>query len=111
MSAKLKTLYAREILNSRATPTIEAVAILDDGSLGVSSVPSGASVGSYEALELIDNDPNRYLGKGVLTAVGHINGEIAQKLIGVSFGSLAEIDEALIKLDGTPNKSRLGTNA
>ena len=64
MSTKLKTLYAREIINSRAIPTIEAVAILDDGSLGVSSVPSGASVGTYEALELVDNDPNRYLGKG-----------------------------------------------
>lgn len=111
MSAKLKTLYAREILNSRAIPTIEAVAVLEDGSLGVSSVPSGASVGTYEALELTDNDPNRYLGKGVLTAISHINGEIAQKLMGGEFGSLAEIDETLIKLDGTPNKSRLGANA
>lgn len=109
--AILKSLYAREILDSRATPTIEVVSILDDGSVGVASVPSGASTGTYEALELRDNDPARYLGKGVLNAVSHVNGEIAQNLIGKPVENLNSIDETLIRLDGTPNKSRLGANA
>lgn len=107
----LKTLYAREIIDSRATPTIEVVAVLDDGSTGVSSVPSGASTGTYEALELRDNDPQRYLGKGVLTAISHINTEIASKLVGLPIESLSRVDDFLIRLDGTPNKTHLGANA
>ncbi len=109
--AKLNSLYAREILDSRATPTIEVVAILDTGDFGVASVPSGSSTGTYEALELRDNDPNRFLGKGVLQAVSHVNAEIAQNLVGSSVESVSAIDDLLIKLDGTPNKSRLGANA
>src|SRR3972149_3801647 len=85
---KLSKLYAREILDSRATPTIEVVAIFDSGELGVASVPSGSSTGSNEALELRDNDPARYLGKGVLKAVGNVNGEIAQHLIGKDISSV-----------------------
>jgi enolase len=108
---KLSKLYAREILDSRATPTVEVVAIFDSGELGVSSVPSGSSTGSNEALELRDNDPSRYLGKGVLKAVAHVNGEIAQHLIGREVSSVSQIDDLLIRLDGTPTKSNLGANA
>ncbi len=109
--SKIKSLYAREILDSRATPTIEAVVILEDGNFGVSSVPSGSSTGSHEAHELRDGDPNRYLGNGVLKAVANINGEIATRLVGWEFNTLADIDNELIKIDNTPNKSRLGANA
>lgn len=109
--SKIKSLYAREILDSRATPTIEAVVILEDGNFGVSSVPSGSSTGSHEAHELRDGDPNRYLGNGVLKAVGNINGEIASRLVGMEFNTVADIDNELIKIDNTPNKSRLGANA
>src|SRR3989304_3588053 len=108
---KLSKLYAREILDSRATPTIEVVAIFDSGELGVASVPSGSSTGSNEALELRDNDPARYLGKGVLKAVGNVNGEIAQHLIGKDISSVSQVDDLLIRLDGTPTKSKLGANA
>lgn len=109
--AKLAKLYSREILDSRATPTIEVVAILESGEYGVSSVPSGSSTGTYEALEMRDQDPARYLGKGVLKPVGHVNQEIASALVGKEFDSTAVVDEMLIKLDGTPTKSRLGANA
>lgn len=109
--SKLDKLYAHEILDSRANPTVEVVAILDSGEYGVSSVPSGSSTGSYEALELRDADPNRYLGKGVLTAVSHVNQEIASAICGKEIGSLAELDQTLIDLDGTPEKKRLGANA
>lgn len=109
--AKLKSLYAREILDSRATPTIEVVAILEDGNFGVASVPSGTSTGTYEAHELRDNDPKRFLGQGVTKAASNVSGEIATKLIGVEIASVADLDSMLIKLDGTPNKSRLGANA
>jgi enolase len=108
---KLSSLYSREILDSRATPTVEVVAVFDTGDLGVSSVPSGSSTGASEAVELRDNDPNRYLGKGVLHAVANINGEIAQHLIGKDISSVSQVDDFLIKLDGTPNKARLGANA
>lgn len=107
----LKQLYAREILDSRAIPTVEAVAVLDDGSFGVASVPSGASTGTYEALELRDHDDKRYLGQGVLNAVAHINGEIANKLVGQPIETLSAVDQTMIDLDGTPNKTRLGANA
>ena len=110
MSA-LKQLYAREILDARAEPTLEVGAVLDDNSVGGASVPSGASTGTYEAHELRDLDMSRYLGKGVLKAVANVNQEIASKLVGLSIDSLAQIDEQLIRLDATPDKSRLGANA
>ncbi len=109
--AKLKSLYAREVLDSRATPTLEVVAILEDGNFGVASVPSGSSTGTYEASELRDNDPKRYLGQGVLKAVENVNNEIAGKLVGVEVGNISDIDQQLVSLDGTPNKVRLGANA
>lgn len=108
---QIKQVYAREIIDSRATPTVESVVILDSGDFGVSSVPSGASRGTYESLELRDGDMNRYLGQGVLTAVGHVNTDIAQGLAGKNFDTLTELDNFLIKLDGTPNKSHLGANS
>lgn len=108
---KLKQLYAREIIDSRSTPTIEVVAILETGEFGVASVPSGSSTGSYEALELRDGDPNRFLGKGVLKAVSFVNNEISKGLVGHDFQSIKELDDLLIKLDGTPTKSHLGANA
>ena len=109
--AKLSKLYAREILDSRADPTVEVVAILDSGDYGVASVPSGTSTGAYEAVELRDNDPARYLGRGVLTAVGHVNTEISSALVGKEIQSVNDIDAQIIKLDGTPEKKRLGANA
>lgn len=108
---KLANLYAREILDSRANPTLEVVAILDDGSTGVASVPSGSSTGSHEDKELRDLDTNRYLGLGVLKAVGNVNGEIASKLVGSALESVAAVDKLLLELDGTTNESRLGANA
>lgn len=109
--AKLSRLYANEILDSRANPTLEVVAILDTGEFGVASVPAGTSSGTYEAVELRDNDPNRYLGQGVLTAVANINGEIARILTGQDIQSVEAVDRQLIQLDGTPNKRRLGANS
>ncbi len=109
--SKIKSVYAREILDSRATPTVEAVVILEDGNFGVSSVPSGSSTGTHEAHELRDNDTSRYLGQGVLKAVGNINGEIAGKLVGQDLNAVLEADNVLVQLDGTPDKSRLGANA
>jgi enolase len=109
--AKLKQLYAHEIIDSRANPTLEVVAVLESGEYGVSSVPSGASTGSAEALELRDGDPNRFQGKGVLNAIGHVNNEIAHALVGQNFESIAPVDAALVNLDGTPNKSKMGANA
>lgn len=108
---KLKQLYAREILDSRSTPTVEVVAILDSGDFGVASVPSGSSTGSYEALELRDGDPNRFLGKGVQKAVNHVNQELSQLLVGQDIASVQAIDQAMIKADGTPTKSKFGANA
>ena len=101
----------REILDSRGNPTVEVEVLLEDGSLGRASVPSGASTGIYEACELRDGDPNRYLGKGVSKAVYNVNTEIRQALIGMNALDQVRIDEKLIELDGTPNKSRLGANA
>lgn len=107
---KLTNLYAREILDSRATPTLEVVAILDDGSTGVASVPSGSSVGSHEDKELRDLDTSRYQGLGVLKAVTNVNGEIATLLVDQPLESVANIDRLLLKRDGTTNESRLGAN-
>lgn len=106
----IEHVFAREILDSRGNPTVEAVVRLTDGSQGTASVPSGASTGSREALELRDGG-SRYCGKGVLRAVAHVNGEIAQRLPGLDACEQHRVDMALIELDGTPGKSRLGANA
>ncbi len=108
---KIQQIKAREILDSRGNPTIEADVILNNGTIGSAMVPSGASTGAREALELRDGDKSRYLGKGVLKAVASINTEIAQALIGFDITDLAKIDAAMITLDGTETKSRLGANA
>ncbi len=110
MSA-IKSVKAREVLDSRGNPTVEVEVVLESGALGRAIVPSGASTGQKEALELRDHDPKRYLGKGVLKAVDHVNSVIAKEIIGLEALHQKEIDEILIALDGTPNKSRLGANA
>jgi len=102
---------AREILDSRGNPTVEADVLLESGVLGRAAVPSGASTGSREAIELRDGDKSRYLGKGVLKAVEHINTEICEAIIGLDVEDQAFIDKTMIELDGTDNKSRLGANA
>ena len=102
---------AREILDSRGNPTVEADVLLESGIMGRAAVPSGASTGSREAIELRDGDPARYLGKGVLRAVEHVNTEISESIIGLDAEEQAFIDHTLIELDGTENKSRLGANA
>jgi enolase len=104
-------LYAREILDSRGNPTVEVEVVLEDGTVGRAAVPSGASTGTYEAVELRDGDAARYGGKGVLRAVEHVNDEIAMEVVGLNAVDQAEIDALLIELDGTENKSRLGANA
>ena len=108
---QITKIHGREILDSRGNPTIEVEVYLADGSVGRASVPSGASTGIYEACELRDGDPGRYLGKGVSNAVHNVNTEIAETLIGANALNQAAIDRTLIELDGTPNKSRLGANA
>ncbi|NLV98929.1 MAG: phosphopyruvate hydratase [Clostridiaceae bacterium] len=102
---------AREILDSRGNPTVEAEVLLEDGTVGRAAVPSGASTGAYEAVELRDGDKDRYLGKGVLTAVDNVNEIIAPELIGMNVYDQAELDYAMIELDGTHNKAKLGANA
>ena len=104
-------IVGRQILDSRGNPTVEVDVLLEDGSLGRAAVPSGASTGAHEAVELRDGDKSRYLGKGVLKAVEAVNGEIYDALGGMDAESQAQIDETLIALDGTANKSRLGANA
>lgn len=108
---KIKSITAREILDSRGTPTIETCVVTESGSVGVASVPSGASTGEHEAIELRDNDPARYFGKGVLKAVANVNNVIAPALLGLSVFEQSRIDMTMIALDGTPTKSRLGANA
>ena len=107
----IRDIIAREILDSRGNPTVEVDVILDNGVVGRASVPSGASTGIYEACELRDGDRDRYLGKGVSQAVANVNGEIAAALKGMDVLDQVKIDRAMIQLDGTPNKSRLGANA
>jgi enolase len=107
----IEDITAHEILDSRGNPTIEVEVYLDDGSYGKAAIPSGASTGIHEALELRDGDKHRYNGKGVLKAVEHVNSEIADELFGYDAVEQKEIDQALLKLDGTPNKSKLGANA
>jgi enolase len=102
---------AREILDSRGNPTVEADVLLESGVMGRAAVPSGASTGEKEAIELRDGDRQRYLGKGVLQAVEHVNTEIAEAIIGLDAAEQAFIDQTMIDLDGTENKSRLGANA
>ena len=104
-------IIGREILDSRGNPTVEVDVVLEDGSLGRAAVPSGASTGAHEAIELRDGDKARYLGKGVLKAVEAVNGEIFDALSGMEAEDQRRIDDALVKLDGTPSKGRLGANA
>ncbi|CAJ0880903.1 enolase [freshwater sediment metagenome] len=104
-------IHAREILDSRGNPTVEVDVTLEDGSFGRAAVPSGASTGAHEAVEKRDGDAERYLGKGVLQAVDNVNDEIAGALLGLDAEDQVGIDQTMIKLDGTPNKARLGANA
>ncbi len=103
--------FAREIMDSRGNPTVEVEVVLESGAVGRAAVPSGASTGAFEAVELRDGDKQRYLGKGVERAVDNVNSLIAPELMGMDAAAQAAIDEMLINLDGTPNKSRLGANA
>lgn len=108
---EIKTVHARQILDSRGNPTVEADVALASGAFGRAAVPSGASTGSHEAVELRDNDPTKYGGKAVTQAVANVNGPIAEALIGHDASKQREIDELMIKLDGTANKGKLGANA
>lgn len=108
---KIKSIHARQILDSRGNPTVECDVVLENGVLGRAAVPSGASTGINEAVELRDGDKSKYLGKGVLKAVENVNTEIAQALVGFDAAEQKVIDEKMIALDGTPNKGRLGANA
>ncbi len=107
----ITSVYARQILDSRGNPTVEADVITDSGHFGRAAVPSGASTGAHEAMELRDGDARTYLGKGVLRAVEHVNTELAQAVVGLEVTDQAEIDMAMLEADGTPNKARLGANA
>ena len=109
--SKISSIHAREVLDSRGNPTVEAEVRLDSGAFGRAIVPSGASTGTREAVELRDGDNERYLGKGVLNAVANVNGEIASALAGMEAEEQRAIDDRLIELDGTDNKQRLGANA
>ena len=111
MTSTISRLHARQILDSRGNPTVEVEATLASGAFGRAAVPSGASTGRYEAVELRDGDPSIYGGKGVLDAVGSVETEIASALAGMDAGAQADVDRALVELDGTPNKGRLGANA
>ena len=111
MKTNIKNIKAREILDSRGNPTVEVDVFLENGVFGRASVPSGASTGEYEAAELRDNDKSRYSGKGALNAVNNVNNEINKTLIGTDVNDQTKIDNTLINLDGTQNKSRLGANA
>nr|MDS0176141.1 phosphopyruvate hydratase [Oenococcus oeni] len=108
----IASIYAREVLDSRGNPTVEAEVYSEDGFFGRGIVPSGASTGEHEAVELRDGDKSRYLGKGVTKAVANVNGAIAEALIGkFDVADQRGIDLAMIALDGTPNKGKLGANA
>ncbi len=111
MARSIKAIKAMEILDSRGNPTVRTFLELDDGTVGVASVPSGASTGEFEALELRDGDESRYGGKGVLKAIANVNDIIAPRLIGMDVTKQAEIDKIMIELDGTENKEKLGANA
>lgn len=109
--SKIKDIKAREILDSRGNPTVEVDVILENGIIGRAAVPSGASTGTREALELRDNNPKRYMGKGVLTAVNNVNNILKEYLIGMDCNNQEAIDKTLLKLDGTENKEKYGANA
>ena len=111
MNGKIKNITAREILDSRATPTIEATVMLESGVVGTASIPSGASTGIHEAHELRDNDKARYMGKGVMQAVDNVNSRICPALIGLNADDQEAIDQKMISLDGSKNKKNLGANA
>jgi len=111
MSVAVKKIHAREILDSRGNPTVEVEVELESGASGRAAVPSGASTGIHEALELRDRDKGRYEGKGVLSAVEHVNLEIAKAVVGTDALDQSRVDQMMLDLDGTPNKSRLGANA
>jgi len=108
---KITHIIGREVLDSRGNPTVEVDVILEDGNVGSAMVPSGASTGEHEAVELRDGDKNRYLGRGVQTAVNNVNTLITDHLVGMNANNQADIDQAMIDLDGSPNKSNLGANA
>src|SRR5687768_17853461 len=107
----ISEIFARQILDSRGNPTVEVDVLTDEGALGRAAVPSGASTGIHEAVELRDDDKKLYLGKGVMKAVANVNKVIAEKLLGMEAADQSGIDKELIALDGTPNKSKLGANA
>jgi enolase len=107
----ITSVYARQILDSRGNPTVEADVVTDSGHFGRAAVPSGASTGAHEAVELRDGDSTMYLGKGVLKAVDHVNNQLAQAVVGLEVTDQAELDMAMLDADGTPNKARLGANA
>jgi enolase len=111
MSTKIKAVHGRQILDSRGNPTVEADVRLEGGVLGRAAVPSGASTGEHEAIELRDGDKTHYLGKGVLKAVAHINEEIAKAVVGTDSADQRALDHRMIEADGTPNKDKLGANA
>src|SRR3979409_651233 len=111
MPTKINRVHAPQVIDSRGNPTVEADVILDGGALGRAAVPSGASTGEHEALELRDGDKSKYLGKGVLKAVANANNEIAKSIAGLDAADQRALDDKMIGLDGTPTKSRLGANA
>ena len=111
MSTKISRVHARQVIDSRGNPTVEADVLLDSGAMGRAAVPSGASTGEHEALELRDGDKAKYLGKGVLKAVANVNGELASAVAGADAADQRALDHKMISLDGTPTKSRLGANA
>jgi enolase len=111
MSTKITRVHARQVIDSRGNPTVEADVHVAAGGRGRAAVPSGASTGEHEALELRDGDKSKYLGKGVLKAVGNVNGEIAKATVGLDAGDQRALDKRMIELDGTPTKARLGANA
>ena len=108
---KIANIKAREVLDSRGNPTVEADVILEDGTIGTACAPSGASTGSREALELRDGDASRYLGKGVLKAVDAVNSKIRDALVGKDAADQRALDQIMLDLDGTENKANLGANA
>ncbi|HYA63971.1 MAG TPA: phosphopyruvate hydratase, partial [Candidatus Sulfotelmatobacter sp.] len=111
MSTKISRIRARQVLDSRGNPTVESDVLLESGAFGRAIVPSGASTGEHEALELRDGDKSKYLGKGVLKAVANVNSEISKAMTGSDAADQRALDHKMISLDGTPTKSRLGANA
>src|SRR5690606_26880179 len=107
----IESVFARQILDSRGNPTVEVDVVTENGSFGRAAVPSGASTGTHEAVELRDGDKKKFLGKGVLKAVNNVNTLIAEELVGLPVFEQSLIDKIMIELDGTPNKGKLGANA